>query len=346
MQSQQQPPLCLIFPYSPPYFSYSLDARKWTKKMLLDQLQKMGEHGLAYRCYLNEIEANQFFHIDNQFYEKYSKKMRLNLVWIERINKISNKIIENTAACVIQKAVRSMLYSKEEKRYLYCGNVVKEFITTESTYCEQLGVVENLIHQPLIKQEKPLLTPEQMKLIFGGVSVIYGVNTALLENLREKLSVYSQNSRFGRIVLTFTPLLRVYSDYCQIYPQISQLVSSMKVPHPFGTFYKLQMKQAPEHLQGFDLLSLLITPIQRLPRYRLLLKDLLKHLRPSDVDYEDVKKALDEIEKVTSFVNTQSKKQENLVTLKNSYLRLSFEETQLNRYFLSRIKLSKNELLI
>ncbi|ELP86490.1 guanine nucleotide exchange factor, putative [Entamoeba invadens IP1] len=218
---------------------------------------------------------------------------------------------KNTAASILLRCARALKNKVDKKKYLYCGNVVKEFITTEQTYCEQLSVIENIIRQPLLQLQQPILTYDQIRLLFSSITVIYGVNKALFNNLQEKLSVYTQNSRFGKTILTFTPYLKLYSQYCQIFPQISDLTVTLKAPHPFSIFFKTQMKSAPQHLQRFDLGSLLITPIQRLPRYRLLLKDLLKHLSDKDLDFPDVKKSLEEIEKVTLFVNTQSKKQEN-----------------------------------
>ncbi|QQP38727.1 RhoGEF4, partial [Caligus rogercresseyi] len=47
---------------------------------------------------------------------------------------------------------------------------------------------------------------------------------------------------------------------------------------------------------GLKLNSLLITPIQRIPRYKLLLEDLLKNTSPNHPDRTDLTKALLEIE--------------------------------------------------
>jgi hypothetical protein len=41
-------------------------------------------------------------------------------------------------------------------------------------------------------------------------------------------------------------------------------------------------------MKGMDLQSILIKPIQRLPKYVLLLKDLYKHTEKSHIDYENI----------------------------------------------------------
>ncbi|KAL7715964.1 Rho guanine nucleotide exchange factor [Entamoeba marina] len=306
------PPLCHILDYIPPKYSYESDAKKWSKQMLQVQLKKQGEHGLAFRCYINNVSTEEFLTLGTSFFDKYKSKMRLDDTWERRIKIISYNFNKNSAACMIQRAARKYLNAKRESAYIRCGNIVKEFITTENSYCEMLDVVVTLIYQPLLKQSTRILTSDQIKLLFGNVSVIHGFNKELLSNLRENMSVYSQQSLFGKLLLIIIPFLKVYSDYCQIYGKIQELVGYLKPPHPFSLYYKQQMKKAPLHLQRFDILALLITPVQRLPRYRLLLTDLVKHMDKTHPDYADTKKALDEIEKVTAFVNLQSRKQKNM----------------------------------
>lgn len=40
--------------------------------------------------------------------------------------------------------------------------------------------------------------------------------------------------------------------------------------------------------RGLDLSSMLVKPIQRLPKYILLLKDLLKHTERSHIDFDNI----------------------------------------------------------
>jgi hypothetical protein len=49
--------------------------------------------------------------------------------------------------------------------------------------------------------------------------------------------------------------------------------------------------------------SLLIAPVQRVPRYRLLLKEMLKHTTPAHVDYEPIQQALDVVEYLCDSIN-------------------------------------------
>ena len=49
--------------------------------------------------------------------------------------------------------------------------------------------------------------------------------------------------------------------------------------------------------------SLLIAPVQRVPRYRLFLKDMLKHTTPTHADYEPIKQALAVVEYLCDSIN-------------------------------------------
>ena len=302
-------PLCVVFPYHPDYYAYSQDANKWDMKQVQQYFIDKNMRGIAFRCYVHKIDGKKLLDqktISTEFLSKMKFTTEQQKSFLEHVQSIRKE----TSTCILQRAIRKYQSVKEEKRYKYCGNVVKEFISTENSYCEQLETIVNLIYKPLLSLEKPLITQDQIKFIFGNITMIYGINKMLLDGLKEHVSIYTRFTEFGKVILQFTQLMKSYSDFCQSYPQINDLIVSMKAPHPFGVFYKEQIETAPEHLRRFDLLSLLITPVQRLPRYRLLLNDLLKHMKPTDVDYENVKKALSEVEYVANFVNEQSKRLE------------------------------------
>jgi hypothetical protein len=64
---------------------------------------------------------------------------------------------------------------------------------------------------------------------------------------------------------------------------------------------------------NMELTSYLIMPIQRIPRYVLLLTDLFKNTPEGHKDFEDLKKALAKMESVAEYVNTKKREAENLM---------------------------------
>jgi hypothetical protein len=60
-----------------------------------------------------------------------------------------------------------------------------------------------------------------------------------------------------------------------------------------------------------DLESMLIQPVQRLPRYKLLLQELFKNTWDTHPDYADLTRALTKISGVTEYVNNKKKEAES-----------------------------------
>lgn len=73
-----------------------------------------------------------------------------------------------------------------------------------------------------------------------------------------------------------------------------------------------------------DLMSLLITPIQRVPRYTLLLERVKDFIPQNHYEHLNLCKAIDEISEIASIVNSRKKDEENTVRLKQYSLEVSF----------------------
>lgn len=73
--------------------------------------------------------------------------------------------------------------------------------------------------------------------------------------------------------------------------------------------------------------SLMVTPIQRIPRYVLLLKDLLAHTPVSHPDYDKLSTVLPKMEEVATYINEEKSKFDNLnVILNLSNLIIGYED--------------------
>mmetsp|Transcript_50589 Transcript_50589/g.45357 ORF Transcript_50589/g.45357 Transcript_50589/m.45357 type:complete len:234 (+) Transcript_50589:400-1101(+) len=68
--------------------------------------------------------------------------------------------------------------------------------------------------------------------------------------------------------------------------------------------------------QRFDLASLLILPIQRLPRYKLLLSEIHKNTHESHPDCIEMKKSLEKVENISLQINSRMKEFERRETVK------------------------------
>ena len=85
-------------------------------------------------------------------------------------------------------------------------------------------------------------------------------------------------------------------------------------------------------------------PVQRIPRYKLLIEDLLKKTEESHSDYLNLKKAYQVIEHVATFVNETIRQHEMFITMLEIQKTLSgFDEALLvpGRRFIKRGTVNK-----
>lgn len=78
---------------------------------------------------------------------------------------------------------------------------------------------------------------------------------------------------------------------------------------PFADF--VEAAERKPDMQMLDLTSLLISPIQRIPRYRMLLQSLVAETWEEHPDAQNLKKALQKIEEITQYVNNKKREAES-----------------------------------
>jgi hypothetical protein len=83
---------------------------------------------------------------------------------------------------------------------------------------------------------------------------------------------------------------------------------------PFRSFLE-KTESRPEVQQKLN--SLLISPIQRVPRYRLLLQQVLLYTSPSDSDYKSIQESIKQIESSINHINSVVEDQENTQKMLN-----------------------------
>lgn len=83
--------------------------------------------------------------------------------------------------------------------------------------------------------------------------------------------------------------LKVYTSYVQNFNTSMAAIERVSRKKDVATYFQ-QCKEHPEG-KSLDLASFLIMPVQRIPRYNLLLTDMFKNTWAEHPDYENLKKA-------------------------------------------------------
>src|SRR5690606_25846759 len=77
-------------------------------------------------------------------------------------------------------------------------------------------------------------------------------------------------------------------------------------------FEKYYMRCSREHSSKLDLNSLLILPIQRVPRYELILKQILKHTSVDHCDYDKLVLVQKHVHQLAVVINCQREETEKM----------------------------------
>eukprot|EP01080_Neovahlkampfia_damariscottae_P005677 gene5677-9498_t len=234
------------------------------------------------------------------------------------------------------KKLNKALEEQSETREM----IIEETIMTEESYVQNLLAI---LEYEEVFRAKNVLSSREHTQVFGNVQGIVEVNKILLNNLKNdddtRSSVGSESEVKKRFSLGFisksksmteeelmggydeimslrkpkisfvaafkqiVPYLKIYSSYINNYAEATAVL--MRATKENLKYYKIvnQMKNQNPKCRGQDLLTLLINPIQRIPRYALLLKELLKNTPKDHPEYDTLVSTLDEIKKVAEELN-------------------------------------------
>ncbi|XP_041656968.1 proto-oncogene DBL isoform X2 [Cheilinus undulatus] len=151
-------------------------------------------------------------------------------------------------------------------------HVIKELIATERIYVDELLSVllgyRAEMEDPSMSNLLPSALRSQKDVLFGNMPEIYQFHSRIF--LQDLQGCLETPERVGACFLKRKDKFQVYERYCQNKPR-SELLWRQCSDSPF--FQECQKKL--DHKLGLD--SYLLKPVQRLTKYQLLLKELLKH---------------------------------------------------------------------
>eukprot|EP01102_Stenamoeba_stenopodia_P002108 TRINITY_DN11872_c0_g1_i1.p1 TRINITY_DN11872_c0_g1~~TRINITY_DN11872_c0_g1_i1.p1 ORF type:complete len:1388 (+),score=341.30 TRINITY_DN11872_c0_g1_i1:151-4314(+) len=190
------------------------------------------------------------------------------------------------------------------------GHVLAEILATEKDYVGDLKLIVDVYLHPL--QQNKILEPAQVATIFGNVETLLGVNTQLLASLESRIVESNGGSQviMGDIFLSMSHYLKMYSAYCANQPRALACLEECKQNKEFVAF--LEKGQQHPKSRGLNLFSFLIAPVQRICKYPLLFRDLLRNTADDHPDFAPVTSALTQIEAVVDYVNEAKRTAEQL----------------------------------
>ncbi|KAL7671626.1 hypothetical protein ACOME3_006517 [Neoechinorhynchus agilis] len=171
--------------------------------------------------------------------------------------------------------------------------IVLELYEAEKSYVDSLSALVMKYYLPL--KEKHLISLQNLNDIFYKIPEIHVHHQLFLFSYKKKIERWNDKETIGEIIFnTFTKssLLETYVGFIGNFLRSQEVLKTCKEIPAFAKFLE---NQAKDNERKLALMDLLIQPVQRIPRYELFLKDLIKHTAQSHADAPLLRDALEGI---------------------------------------------------
>lgn len=169
-----------------------------------------------------------------------------------------SKINECEPARNRSMSVEKILKSSDKQRQF----AIAELLSTERTYLKGLRELFELFYNPM----KNILTEVHHQTIFTVLPEILMINASFLTKLENGLAKHPSLLKLGNIFKHYLPNTKCYSTYAINFNQALELLTSLKKSNKHLALL-MQNEAKNPRLNGQTIESLMLTPIQRIPRH-------------------------------------------------------------------------------
>ncbi|NWS78401.1 ARHGB factor, partial [Crotophaga sulcirostris] len=210
--------------------------------------------------------------------------------------------------------------------------VINELFATEGSHLRILRVLDLLFYQRMKKEG--LLSREELALLFPNLPDLIEIHNSLSESMKKLREEGPIIKEIGDLMLSrFDGLAKeeiqqVAADFCAYQSIALELI---KTKQRKETRFQIFMQEAESNPQcrRLQLKDLIISEMQRLTKYPLLLENIIKHTEAGTSEHEKLCRARDQCRDILKYVNEAVKRAENRHRLEGYQKRL--DATSLER---------------
>ncbi|XP_055964437.1 phosphatidylinositol 3,4,5-trisphosphate-dependent Rac exchanger 1 protein [Sorex fumeus] len=208
--------------------------------------------------------------------------------------------------------------SERQLRLRLC--VLNEILGTERDYVGTLRFLQSAflhrIRQNGADSVEKGLTEENVKTLFSNIEDILEVHKNFLAALEHCLQPEPQSQHeLGNVFLKFKDKFCVYEEYCSNHEKALRLLVELNKVPAVRAFLLSCMLLGGRKTTDIPLEGYLLSPIQRICKYPLLLKELAKRTPGKHPDHPAVQSALQAMKTVCSNINETKRQMEKLEAL-------------------------------
>ncbi|XP_055338278.1 FYVE, RhoGEF and PH domain-containing protein 6-like isoform X3 [Paramacrobiotus metropolitanus] len=177
-------------------------------------------------------------------------------------------------------------------------NTATEMVSTERDYLQSLKLI--LREFPAAVQGS--IPADEISMLLKDLPQLEEFSEELLKDLQEHLDNYEQSRCIASVFTKKGSFLLVYVTYIRDYQKMIDTFHALKRRYPSFAEKVSKFEQSPS-CKMLPLDTFFLKPVQRLPRYPLLLGTYLSALDEAHPDRENAKRALDLVSDITGKAN-------------------------------------------
>ncbi|KAJ9475651.1 DH domain-containing protein [Pseudozyma hubeiensis] len=182
---------------------------------------------------------------------------------------------------------------------------VQELIDTERSYVKRVDVLHQKYAIPLRTlakdRVKAIIPLYEAQKLFGNIGEIAGANRAFLNDLERLASQGHDSLRagLGDVLYNHMSCFSCYTEYFANFEKAKHIERTLAKHRAFCDFTD-RTRYSVTDIGNTGLRDLLMEPIQRIPRYKLLIDAILKHVEPRDPLRSRLEQAISLVSRIAS----------------------------------------------
>ncbi|KAK6634723.1 hypothetical protein RUM43_012125 [Polyplax serrata] len=182
----------------------------------------------------------------------------------------------------------------------------RELMTSEEVFIDVLKLLNvdfrNYVQLKNYEGRNNHIPTTDLNKILNHLSQLQTLNEDILEDLRKRIENWESSPKISDVIVKKGAFLKMYTTYIQNFESQTNYLDECMLKYPkFGKIVK--EFEASDRCKKLSLKHYMLKPVQRIPQYRLLLNDYLKHLNEDSVDYGDTLSALKIVCEVVDHAN-------------------------------------------
>eukprot|EP00727_Mastigamoeba_balamuthi_P005512 m51a1_g1580 putative domain containing protein (651) ;mRNA; r:111795-113951 len=193
----------------------------------------------------------------------------------------------------------------DERKLARRAKVAAELLATEQTYVRQLSKIIFVFAKPL----KAVLEQEELDGLFANLPAIRSLHQALIGDLTERIQSWDDDTTVGDLFQEASRSFKLYKPYINNYEKALALHLSLLDKNPKYKQFVNDINYT-EQLDGLSVDGFLILPVQRIPRYVLLIQELIKSTPESHADRPLLADAVEQLMGIADYINEMKRESE------------------------------------